>query len=160
MTSNRISYLFTYGSLKSNAICLMGTEERAVLRDQAQLVARASIAGLLFDVGPYPGAILEGRRTVRVHGEIWKLPGEQDSLIEMLDRYEGCDASSPVPHTYSRRKVRIRLEAGRRVVAWMYLWNGPVSPEQRIHSGVWEGPGRTAQIPPSEHQQTNCSIAV
>lgn len=154
MSSNRMKYLFTYGSLKSDAICAVGTEERAVLREQAEFVDCGSIAGLLFDVGPYPGAILGGRRTARIRGEIWKLPRERARLMEMLDRYEGCAASSPIPNAYSRHKVRIRLECGRRVVAWMYLWNGAVEPEARILSGVWEGPGRTAQMPSLQRRMT------
>ncbi len=159
MTSTRIKYLFTYGSLKSDAICLVGAEERAVLRKEAEFVARGNIAGLLYDVGPYPGALLENRSAARIHGEIWSLPRERTQLMDMLDRYEGCAPSSPAPHSYSRRKVRIRLECGRRVVAWMYLWNGAVRPEARILGGLWEGPGRTVQRSLSEPSQAHRKIA-
>lgn len=152
MPLSRVRYIFTYGSLKSDAICAIGSEERAVLRERAQYIAKGTIAGLLFDVGPYPGAILEGRRTARVHGEIWQLPCVRGELMAMLDRYEGCAASSPIPHTYARRKVRILLNDGRRVVAWMYLWNGAVSQDKRIRSGIWEGPGRT--LPRKQSQQS------
>jgi gamma-glutamylcyclotransferase (GGCT)/AIG2-like uncharacterized protein YtfP len=155
MSSDRVRFLFAYGSLMSSAITAVGFAERAVLAHRARRVCEGSIIGRLYDVGPYPGAVLDGFRSERIFGEIWQLPQVRNDLVELLDRYEGCAPNNAVPHAYSRRKVVVRTAAGDRRVAWMYVWNGNVDPVARIRDGRWHGPGRTSPVTMSLNQTVN-----
>jgi gamma-glutamylcyclotransferase (GGCT)/AIG2-like uncharacterized protein YtfP len=89
------SHIFTYGSLMSTADLDIGRAERRALTTAATLIGRASVAGLLFDVGPYPAAVLTRHGIERVYGEVWRLPCRPASLLESLDRYEGCGKGCP-----------------------------------------------------------------
>jgi gamma-glutamylcyclotransferase (GGCT)/AIG2-like uncharacterized protein YtfP len=73
-------YLFVYGTLRrgsDNKFALM-------LADRAQFVAAARVQGLLYDFGPYPGAV-KGDRWI--HGEVHRV--DDPELLTLLDEYEG-----------------------------------------------------------------------
>ena len=135
--------IFTYGSLMSTADVDVGRAERRQLRAAARLLGPASIRGLLFDVGPYPAAILTSTGEERIHGEIWSLPTRRRWLLDILDRYEGCSGDSPLPHAYARKRVWVTTGDGHGRASWMYLWNRPLGTMSRIEGGRWQ-PGFVA----------------
>lgn len=130
-------HIFTYGSLMSTAVADVGREERRLLAASARLLGPASISGLLFDVGPYPAAVLTSTGRERIHGEVWRLPARRRWMLDLLDRYEGCAPGSPVPHAYVRRRVHVATGDGGTVAVWMYLWNRPLGSMPRIDGGRW-----------------------
>jgi gamma-glutamylcyclotransferase (GGCT)/AIG2-like uncharacterized protein YtfP len=132
-------HIFTYGSLMSTAEVMAGEGERRQLAAAARLVGPGSVAGLLFDVGPYPAAVLTSTGQERIHGEIWRLPPRRAWLLDILDRYEGCAHGSPEPFAYVRRRVYVSDGSGRPVAVWMYLWNRPLGAMPRIAGGRWRG---------------------
>jgi len=140
MTENRVRFLFVYGSLKSDVHCEIGRKQRRLLQAEAEFVGPVTVRGKLFDVGPYPGAVFSDRQSERIYGELWRLPRNLTHLLEELNRYEGCAADSPLPHTYSRKRVRVRAAHVGRVTAWIYVWNGDTPLQSRIASGRWTGP--------------------
>lgn len=142
-------HIFTYGSLMSTADVEVGRAERAQLAAAAALIGPASIAGLLFDVGPYPAAMLTSTGHERIHGEVWRLPTRRAWLLDILDRYEGCGAGMPEPHPYVRRRVHVLDSAHRPVAVWMYLWNRPLGTMPRIEGGRW----RPAERQPADATQ-------
>jgi len=90
-------------------------------------VREATIRGTLYDLGPYPAAVLRGLG--EIHGEIWAGPLES---LGPLDRYEGVGEG-----LFSR--VRLELADG---PCWTYT-AGPrleplLLPSRRVHSGRWE----------------------
>jgi gamma-glutamylcyclotransferase (GGCT)/AIG2-like uncharacterized protein YtfP len=133
------SLIFTYGSLMSTADADVGRAERRQLGGAARLLGPASVRGLLFDVGPYPAAVLTSSGEDTIHGEIWRLPSRRRWLLDVLDRYEGCTRDHPTPHAYARRRVWVTTDDGRGVVAWVYLWNRPLGAMPRIEGGRWRG---------------------
>lgn len=141
------NHIFTYGSLMSTADCDVGRSERRQLAAAAVLVGPASIAGLLFDVGPYPAAVLTSTGRERIEGEVWRLPRHRKWLLDLLDRYEGCATGSPEPFTYVRRRVHVLAADRRAVAAWMYLWNRPLGAMPRIDGGRWRPARPTAMEP-------------
>lgn len=137
-------HIFTYGSLMSMADGDAGREERRLLAASASLLGPASISGLLFDVGPYPAAVLTTTGRERIHGEVWRLPARRRWMLDLLDRYEGCAPGAPLPHAYVRRRVHVAIGGGGAVAAWMYLWNRPLGSMPRIDGGRWRPLARRA----------------
>lgn len=129
--------VFAYGSLMSTADVDIGRAERQQLAAAARLVGPASIGGLLFDVGPYPAAVLTSTGRDRIWGELWRLPARRQWLFDVLDRYEGCAPGSPEPYAYVRQRVAVRAGDGSSTTAWIYLWNRPLGSMSRIESGRW-----------------------
>jgi gamma-glutamylcyclotransferase (GGCT)/AIG2-like uncharacterized protein YtfP len=81
----------------------------------ARYVAGASISGVLYDLGEYPGLVRTARSRSRVvPGEVYELPDERAvAMLRELDEYEG--------RGFVRRRVFVTLPNGRRRAAWAYL---------------------------------------
>ena len=103
-----IALLFVYGTLKRNG----PAAARRLIRE-ARFVSTATIAGRLYDLGPYTGIYCDSWNP-RVHGEAFEIPESACARVfEALDRYEGAE--------FVRRRVLVTLRNGRRRVAWAYL---------------------------------------
>ena len=137
--------VFAYGSLMSTADVDVGRLERRQLAAAGRLLGPASIGGLLFDVGPYPAAVLTRTGRERIYGELWQLPRNCGWLFDVLDRYEGCAPGAPEPHAYARRRVPVLRQDGRTQTAWIYLWNRPLGAMPRIEGGRWAASARAGQ---------------
>ncbi len=134
---NNKTHLFVYGTLTS----AHAAPPHRLLARAGRCIGQGSVAGLLFDLGAYPGLVLtehpEARK--RVHGEIWRLLAPRQ-VLPRLDAYEGCGAGEPEPHLFERRLVAVRLESGRELEAWVYVYNGDVAHLRPIPGGRWQGP--------------------
>jgi gamma-glutamylcyclotransferase (GGCT)/AIG2-like uncharacterized protein YtfP len=114
--------LFVYGSLRR------GASAHGRLRPVARCLGRATIAGRLYMLGPYPAARPARRPGERVHGELYRLT--RPAALAALDRYEGCAPADPQAGQYRRETVPVQWR-GRRLQAWVYWYN----PARR--SGGW-----------------------
>jgi gamma-glutamylcyclotransferase (GGCT)/AIG2-like uncharacterized protein YtfP len=116
--------LFVYGTLKREA---PGRRHR-LLRD-ARYVRNASVTGILYDLGRYPGLVRVLANGHRVVGELYELPDEAaPRLLRELDRYEGPE--------FSRRRIYVTLPDGRRRAAWTYVIRGrPPRSARQLTSG-------------------------
>lgn len=123
--------LFVYGTLRSDLSAHLvppaASAARAILHRQGALEGPASLPGRLVVPAWYPGLVEDGP-SVRVRGEVWRLPGA--AILSRLDGFEGQD--------YVRRRRRVRLErapargtavarmlgsdSGRLLVAHVYLY--------------------------------------
>jgi gamma-glutamylcyclotransferase (GGCT)/AIG2-like uncharacterized protein YtfP len=123
--------LFIYGTLHPD---LAPPGIWSVVRT-LRAVEPATVAGALFDLGAYPGLLLDdGPRTVQ--GTLFELP-DDPSVLRQLDRYEGFDPQSPEGSLFLRVKCRVTLASGGPVDAWVYVYNGSVTGQRRIESGRW-----------------------
>ena len=123
-------YLFVYGSLRERAAHPMHRH----LREHAQPAGEASISGKLYDLGPYPAALPDDSGRWRVRGELHRLEAPAE-LLEILDQYEGCRPEDPQPQAYRRVLQAVELAGGKRLQAWVYLYNRAVAAERQIESG-------------------------
>jgi gamma-glutamylcyclotransferase (GGCT)/AIG2-like uncharacterized protein YtfP len=102
--------LFTYGTL------MPGSGHPMALRLKAECIVlgAASVCGLLYDLGDYPGLVPSQDAGRRVHGMLLRLRDPRSSL-RWLDAYEGCGKDDAEPHAYERVIASVRLEpvAGR-----------------------------------------------
>lgn len=100
--------LFVYGTLKRAA---RGTPHE--LLEGARFLTDASMSGLLYDLGDYPGVYRNGGSDSRVSGELFGLSGDPDQTLRALDRYEGSE--------FVRKRVFVTLSDGERRMAWAHV---------------------------------------
>lgn len=124
-------YLFVYGTLLPN----QASEVRDLVR-QMQRVGPATVRGRLYDLGEYPGAIIDNNSTTLVHGEVYRLPSNIGVLTK-LDNYEEFDPDSPESSLFLRIKCFVRLFDGRILECWIYTYNGDVETAPFIPSGKY-----------------------
>ena len=124
--------VFVYGTLRQG--------ERMDLTKQkmnfaVSFLSKDKINGKMYTLGTFPGVKdVFGRfdpNAPTIIGEVYKIRGP--SIIAILDAYESYIPDNPTQGLYDR--CQVRTERGR--LAWVYTYNGPVIPEQRIESGDW-----------------------
>jgi gamma-glutamylcyclotransferase (GGCT)/AIG2-like uncharacterized protein YtfP len=99
------------------------------------------MTGRLYDLGPYPGAVLDGGPG-GVVGEVLELP-ENGAVLRELDRYEGFDESDPERSLFVRRRVSVCLEDRREVSCWVYVYQRRLKNAVAIPHGdyrIWRHP--------------------
>lgn len=127
-------HLFVYGTLQSS----FDHPVARSLAAQAELLGPARLRGRIYRVTPrYPGLVLSEERRDQVHGEVYRLR-DPPALLETLDRYEGCSPRSPKPFEYERVLASARLDGGRSIEVWTYVYRRPVRGEDLITSGLYE----------------------
>jgi gamma-glutamylcyclotransferase (GGCT)/AIG2-like uncharacterized protein YtfP len=75
-------YLFVYGTL------LPELAPQAVLNEVRQFLwlGQGAACGRLYDLGDYPGAILDAAAETRIVGQVCQLP-DNPAVLEALDAY-------------------------------------------------------------------------
>ena len=111
-------HLFVYGILRRAFV----NDHAKLLRAHCLFVGDGRFAGRLFDVGTYPAALADPERNSTVRGEVYQIL-RPSTLMPALDRLEGCGPSDPEPHLYRRETMEVELDRGRRLNAWVYLYN-------------------------------------
>jgi gamma-glutamylcyclotransferase (GGCT)/AIG2-like uncharacterized protein YtfP len=138
-------FLFVYGTLMSTASGVMGRSQRARLAKSSRMVGRAAVSGQLFDLGGYPGLVLElssatGKAGGSVFGELRELaePGE---VFDWLDHYEGIGAGAAPTAGYRRKVLRVTHldDDGREIAspAWVYVYEGALAGARLLAGGAW-----------------------
>lgn len=121
--------LFTYGTLRRGCQSPM----QVWLDRRARWLGPAWIRGTLFDLGAYPGLRLTPQGAAFVRGDLYRLHSPRD--WRRLDRHEGIAADLPAPQEYRRRRCTVSDQDGRRLQAWVYLYNWPHGRCMRIAGG-------------------------
>jgi gamma-glutamylcyclotransferase (GGCT)/AIG2-like uncharacterized protein YtfP len=122
--------LFVYGTLKRRS----GGELHPLFAGRAEFVGAATVAGRLYLLDGYPGALLDEAGRSLVQGELYRLHDPAAAFPD-LDAYEEADTAEGTAGEYRRRVVAVTLKDGRRTEAWMYLYNRPVTEATRIVAG-------------------------
>jgi gamma-glutamylcyclotransferase (GGCT)/AIG2-like uncharacterized protein YtfP len=127
-------YLFAYGTLQR------GLAPEYLLPVVSQLVAvgEGSVAGLLYDLGEYPGMVLDGESGMKVFGTVFVLPDE-DWILAALDGYEGFYPDSVESSLFVRELHPVELMDGRRLDCWVYVYNLETDDLQVLASGRFVG---------------------
>jgi gamma-glutamylcyclotransferase (GGCT)/AIG2-like uncharacterized protein YtfP len=101
--------LFVYGTLKRRT-----PSRRHALLDDARYVTSASMGGVLYDLGEYPGVVRGPSSRGRVFGELYEIPDtDAPRVLRALDEYEGDE--------FTRERVYVTAKGGRRRLAWTYV---------------------------------------
>lgn len=113
-----MKYLFLYGTLLQP----QSDEEIARVVNLLHRVGSASVRGRLYDLGDYPGAVVDPSSNTSVRGELVELP-DDESILQVLDDYEEFDSTKPHLSLFVRTRVRTQLADGQSINAWMYVYN-------------------------------------
>jgi gamma-glutamylcyclotransferase (GGCT)/AIG2-like uncharacterized protein YtfP len=123
--------LFVYGTLRHDSPHPMAR----YLASVARFLGRASVAGRLYNLGPYPGMTV-AEPSERVWGHLFEL-ADPVATLERLDAYEGCPLGEPIPALFQRRLLKVHSEGGRTYTAWTYTYHGVVTEEMRLVDGEY-----------------------
>jgi gamma-glutamylcyclotransferase (GGCT)/AIG2-like uncharacterized protein YtfP len=119
--------VFVYGTLRRGAARAMSLRFPG-----SKFIADAKVSGSLYDLGAYPGLLLNGSNS-SVIGEVYEV---DDEMLNELDDFE---ASSH----YWRKQVEISLDT-RPKVCWTYEPDPEIHPLRTvITSGDWIEYART-----------------
>jgi gamma-glutamylcyclotransferase (GGCT)/AIG2-like uncharacterized protein YtfP len=111
-------YLFVYGTLSLNRA--PGEVADAVKR--LRPVGAATVKGRLYDLGEYPGAILDASARRKISGRVFALPDDQ-AVLKSLDDYEDYKPHNPEGSLFVRKRATVRLDGGRELQCWVYVYN-------------------------------------
>jgi gamma-glutamylcyclotransferase (GGCT)/AIG2-like uncharacterized protein YtfP len=125
-----LPYLFVYGTLRGAA----GTEWSRFLTAVSRFVDSGRTQGALFHLDGYPGMTVCTGEDAWVSGEVYLL-NDPSSALPLLDAYEGCSPTDPLPHEFERRVVTVLPESGPDVEAWAYIYTLETQGKSRITSG-------------------------
>jgi len=119
--------VFVYGSLRRG-----GENAMSQRFPEAQFVAEARVNGSLYDLGEYPGLLLNESASP-VTGEAYEV---DDELLKILDDFEATS-------DYRRKQVEIALGTDKRM-GWTYEPNPELCSDRKvITSGDWIDHART-----------------
>jgi gamma-glutamylcyclotransferase (GGCT)/AIG2-like uncharacterized protein YtfP len=125
-------YLFVYGTLANENV----PEEIASTVRRLKYVGDGFIFGRLYDLGEYPGAVLDGDRRNKVFGKIFELPDDRE-VLECLDAYEAFDPQQPSKSLFVRRRTTISRPKQPPLMGWMYEYRGNVGALPLIEDGQY-----------------------
>ena len=118
--------VFVYGTLRPGDV---GFRETA-LADRVECLGPAQVAGTLYDLGEYPGAVLGKSGIIR--GELL-LPLDR-GVLPLLDEYEIYDPADPKSSEFLRL-IATTVDSGLSI--WIYAYNRSVTDVPVIPSGDW-----------------------
>ncbi len=119
-----IKHLFAYGTLQPG----LASAEVAPVVSTLRLVDEGFLFGKLYDLGNYPGAVIDPASARVVYGTVYELPASAE-LLATLDDYEGPD--------YVRVEQLVTLTAGGVCNCWVYDYLGKPGEDRVIESGRW-----------------------
>jgi len=90
-------HVFVYGTLRRGDV-----RDITRLRPAPQFVGMASVAGVLYDLGPYPGVVLGG--LARVTGEVYAISAELERQLDVIEEVWPQQTGE-----YRKQVVRVRL---------------------------------------------------
>jgi gamma-glutamylcyclotransferase (GGCT)/AIG2-like uncharacterized protein YtfP len=117
-----------YGTLRSGT----GWRERLGVSHLVESVAGCRVAGSLYELGWYPGLVLDGAG--EVVAEVLRLLDQ--TALDALDRFEGYDAARPDAGEYRRQLIVVEV-GGDDLAAWVYVLPDRPAGRPRVDGGDW-----------------------
>ncbi|WP_461451913.1 gamma-glutamylcyclotransferase family protein [Mucilaginibacter sp.] len=110
------SYLFVYGTLLGD-----NNEFGIYLKQHCHFYDNGKLKGRLYDLGEYPGAVLDEDLDSYIHGSIVELIDPQQTL-NYLDDYEGYGDDQDQPNLFIREIAAIETNS-KEIDCWIYVYN-------------------------------------
>jgi len=130
MREEKSAFLFVYGTLLDES-----NPYGAYLKENSSFLAEGKFKGELYDIGNYPGAILNPNASGFVHGSIFALD-DPGTVLSELDEYEGFGDAFFQPNEFIRALITVETSTGE-INCWVYFYNHSVTSSQRIQSGKY-----------------------
>src|SRR4026209_2093237 len=133
-------YLFVYGTLRpGHAPAWVAPHV-----DPRPVVGPGSTPGRLYDLGNYPGCVVDPECSDRVHGLVLQIPDE--ATLAKFDAYEGYKPGDPARSLFVRTECDVTLDDGNTLRAAVYVYNRTVSAARLIPGGRYD-PANTMRRP-------------
>ena len=132
-------HLFVYGSLMPTLTSGFGRTERARLSEESSVVGTAFVAGRLYDLGDYPGLVIDAQADTLVHGVLLRLVSA-DQTFHWLDAFEDIAPGRAQTENIYVRVLRHVTSGGQNFVAWIYELQRVPAAASEIRSGRWTVP--------------------
>jgi gamma-glutamylcyclotransferase (GGCT)/AIG2-like uncharacterized protein YtfP len=124
------NYLFLYGTLLPHH----APNEIAPAVERLRLRGDGVVRGFLYDLGEYPGAVLDDSAGGYIHGTAFEVP-EDEVFLRELDAYEDCDPKNEKSSLFVRILHPVKLATGETLQCWIYVYNRDLSGARIIPSG-------------------------
>lgn len=98
MPASATRHVFVYGTLRRGDV-----RDITRLQPSPQFAGMGSVAGVLYDLGPYPGLVLGGEG--RVLGEVYAISAELERQLDEIEEVWPQQTGE-----YSKREVAVRLD--------------------------------------------------
>ena len=119
--------LFIYGTLLNH-----NNEFAVYLKDHSHFFANGKIKGKLYDIGEYPGAVLDDDDEY-IYGVILQIEDPEVVFLE-IDDYEGYGDEQKEPNEFIRISADVETTS-EMVACYIYVYNLPVDGLEKIESG-------------------------
>ncbi|MGZ3766601.1 MAG: gamma-glutamylcyclotransferase family protein [Mucilaginibacter sp.] len=123
--------LFVYGTLLNE-----DNEYAVYLKANSKFYISGKLRGKLYNVGEYPGAILEGENSNYIYGAILEIVNPE-KVWPVIDDYEGYGENQSQPNEFIRIPVEVETGGGP-VICWAYLYNWPLTGLIQIEDGRYK----------------------
>jgi gamma-glutamylcyclotransferase (GGCT)/AIG2-like uncharacterized protein YtfP len=127
------TFLFAYGTLQAE----LAPREVALLVARLRRVGEGSVVGTLYDLGRYPGAVIDAASERRIYGTVFELP-EDPELWRELDAYEEYAPELPEASQFVRARTVAKMKDGDSLECWIYVYNRSLAGAKVVESGVWK----------------------
>lgn len=129
--------VFVYGTLRP----ALARGEPAGLIAGLEWTGPATVRGILYDLGDYPGLVAGD---AVVHGDLLRLASPDQ--LEAFDRYEECQGARPL---YRRERWPASRPDGSIVQAWVYVFARSITSAAIIPGGDYasRNPGPSPLLP-------------
>jgi putative glutamine amidotransferase len=135
-----VSYLFVYGTLRpGHAPAWVAPHV-----DRCTVVGTGRTRGKLYDLGNYPGAIIDPACADCIRGLVLQIPDE--ATLKTLDKYEGYKPHDVAGSLFVRTECDVTLDDGKTIRAAVYVYNRDVPPARLIPGGRYD-PKNTMRRP-------------
>ena len=124
--------LFAYGTL------IPGCEpaHMSPVCSRMERIGDATVRGTLYDLGSFPGVVVEGEGMVR--GVLLRVPRDAWAA---LDAYEGCPLPGGDGGLFERIRTTAHLATGEALNCWLYVYARDVGNRTPVASGDWRRRG-------------------
>jgi gamma-glutamylcyclotransferase (GGCT)/AIG2-like uncharacterized protein YtfP len=95
----------------------------------------ARVRGRLFDLGPYPAALLDPTAATEIVGDLLAI--EDAQVLAALDRYEGFDPERPDASLYVRTSATALRPDGSACPCELYVYARDPGPAPEVAGGDW-----------------------
>jgi gamma-glutamylcyclotransferase (GGCT)/AIG2-like uncharacterized protein YtfP len=123
-TAESIQHLFAYGTQQPG----LAPAEIAPVVARLRALGEGFLFGKLYDLGNYPGAVVDSASASIVYGTVFALP-EDPGVIRALDAYEG--------EAFVRIAQLTTLVEGHVLDCWVYDYRGALGEGRLLESGRW-----------------------
>lgn len=146
--------VFVYGTLLPEFVkpALRADSDLQRIMPHLRLLGPGVVAGYLFDLGPFPGLVLDPATESTVVGEVYEI--DHSEILALLDAWEDQGLAERL---FDRTRCTVKLLDGSEIECWVYTYRGELGAAPRIVGGdyrAWQAAKVPAHAPAGSEELT------